>query len=349
MERADRGMPFILRYENVAWYEDGRVRILDRRIFPIRTEYVECTCYAQVVAAIRNMVTQSGGPYIAASMGMVLAVYEGIDKGEDLLPFLERAQRELAHARPTTAVRMEPITQTVLQAVRTALEAGAAGGELVDTALTAALEQTNRIYRRNRKFGAYITDILPHGATVLTHCYGESVISGMLVACKERGNPIRLICDETRPYFQGSRLTASVAADMGFETVVISDGMPAYIMETERVDALVTGSDLVTMDGHVVNKVGTFSCALAAKYWGIPFYPAGNPNLQAKDRSSIHIEERDAKRVLEYLGIRLTLPQVTARYPAFDITPPGYCTGIITDRGIFAPTELSRYFARDFS
>lgn len=103
-----------------------------------------------------------------------------------------------------------------------------------------------------------------------------------------QGNKIiryRLICEETRPYFQGARLTASVAKEMGFDTAIITDGMCASIMNEKHVDLVVTGADLITMDGHVVNKVGTFSCALAAKYWGIPYYAAGNPCYEAKNQS----------------------------------------------------------------
>lgn len=345
MRRADQGMPFMLRYENVAWYENGTVRILDRRIYPIRVEFVVCESYTEVAAAIRDMVTQSGGPYLAAAMGMVLAVYEAVHQKSDNVPaFLREAAWALSHARVTTSVRMVTVVNAVLDPVLRAVESGLTGGALIDLAFECALEQLNGIYRRNRKFGEYIAEKLPHGATVLTHCYGESVISGMLAVCKERNNPIRLICDETRPYFQGARLTASAAKDMGFDTAIITDGMSASIMHEEGVDLVVTGADLITMDGHVVNKVGTFSCALAAKYWGIPYYAAGNPCYEAKDRSAIHIEQRDTGEVLEYMGIRIALEGVNAYYPAFDVTPPEYCSGIITDKGIFLPGEVARYF-----
>ena len=104
MDRRDEGLAFLLRYENVAWYESGTVRILDRRIYPVRIEFVTCHTHGEVAQAIADMVTQSGGPYTAAAMGMALAAWEARDKNaEDALAFLEQAAYTLAHARPTTA------------------------------------------------------------------------------------------------------------------------------------------------------------------------------------------------------------------------------------------------------
>lgn len=344
MWREDDNMPFMLRYENVAWYENGKVKILDRRIYPIKTEYVICESYGEVADAIKGMVTQSGGPYIAAAMGMVLAVYEAVRGNAAFESVIKDAAFQLSHARPTTSVRMAPITEHICRSVISDYEKGLSGDELIEKAFSYAIDQANKIYVRNKTFGKNIAAILPQNATILTHCYGEAIISGMLAALKERSNPVHLICDETRPYFQGARLTASVAADMGFKTSVICDGMSAFIMKEKNVDAVVLSSDLISMDGYIVNKVGTFSCALAAKHWGIPFYAAGNPNRETRDHTMIRIEERDPDQVLEYMGIRLTVPGVSAYYPAFDITPPDYCTGIITDKGIMNPHALSKYF-----
>ena len=104
MERMDQNMPFLLKYENVAWYENGRVRILDRRVFPTEVRFVECADYREVVQAIADMVTQSAGPYTAVGMGMALAAWQvrGESK-EKQTAFLKQAAYDLAHARPTTA------------------------------------------------------------------------------------------------------------------------------------------------------------------------------------------------------------------------------------------------------
>ena len=99
-----------------------------------------------------------------------------------------------------------------------------------------------------------------------------------------------MICPETRPYFQGARLTASVACDMGFDVTVITDNMPGWVMKEKDVDLFTSAADVITMDGHIINKVGTFQIALAAWYWGVPYFVTGTPNPAHPDLESGEIE-----------------------------------------------------------
>ena len=125
MDRLDEGLAFMLRYENVAWYEDGKVRILDRRIYPVRVEYVECTRHEEVARAIADMVTQSGGPYTAAAMGMALAAYEARRMSEDeFIEHMTGAAYTLSHARPTTSKKMEAVTASRLSVAEEAVKQG---------------------------------------------------------------------------------------------------------------------------------------------------------------------------------------------------------------------------------
>ena len=310
MKRADEGVGFLLRYENVAWYEDGAVRILDRRIYPVRVEYVTCRRHEEVAQAIADMVTQSGGPYLAAAMGMALAAYEAKDLPEaDLLAHLDKAASNLSHALRENAVN-----------------------------------QINENYIRYTTIGKLLADKIPQNGTIMTQCFAETVIGTMLRECRERGNAIKVICPETRPYFQGARLTASVACDMGFDVTVISDNMPGYTMKEKHVDLFTSAADVITVDGHVINKVGTFQIALAARYWGIPYYVTGSPNPSHPDMSSVVIEERDPLLVMDAMGTRTTMEGVKGYYPAFDVTPPKLCDGVITEKGVFSPFDLKRYF-----
>lgn len=345
MVRADEGVGFLLRYENVAWYEDGAVRILDRRIYPIRTEYVVCHRHEEVAQAIADMVTQSGGPYLAAAMGMALAAYEARDRKEaELLAYLEKAAYTLSHARPTTMAKMIRITERAMDVARTEIAAGHTGMALVEALQQNALNQINENYIRYTTIGKYLADKIPHNGTIMTQCFAETVIGTMLRECRARGNAIKVICPETRPYFQGARLTASVACDMGFDVTVISDNMPGYTMKEKHVDLFTSAADVITMDGHVVNKVGTFQIALAASYWGIPYFTTGSPNPSHPDMSSVVIEERDPLLVMDAMGTRTTMEGVKGYYPAFDVTPPKLVDGIITEKGIYAPMDLKRYF-----
>ena len=345
MDTRDEGLAFLLRYENVAWYESGTVRILDRRIYPVRIEFVTCHTHGEVAQAIADMVTQSGGPYTAAAMGMALAAWEARDKNaEDALAFLEQAAYTLAHARPTTAAKMERVTAHALERAKTALAEGVHGEALADLLRQSAIDQLNVSYAEHDRMAEYLADLTPRNATVMTQCFAESIIGCYLRECRRRNNEVKLICPETRPYFQGARLTASVAQDMDFDVTVITDNMPGYTMREKKVDLFTSASDVITMDGHIINKVGTFQIALCASYWGIPYYVTGTPDPKRPNLDSVTIEERDPALVLDAMGTRTALPGVKGFYPAFDITPPKLCDGVVTNKGVFAPCNLKHYF-----
>ena len=342
-QRADHDLAFILQYENVAWYDNGTVRILDRRVYPMKTSFVTCTSYQQVAQAIADMVTQSGGPYTAAEMGMALAAHTCRDLPQaQQLAYLETAAEVLATARPTTAQKMRACTAKSLRAAKNAMEHGLNVGESVFLQAVDDLEQRYRMYAR---VGALLADKVPEGGTIMTQCWGESVVGMLLRACRERHNAIRVICAETRPYFQGARLTASCAADMGFDVTVISDNMPGYVMHEKHVDLFTSAADVITLDGHVVNKVGTFQMALAASYWGIPYYATGIPNRAHPTMESVQMELRDPELVLHALDTKITMQGVKGYYPAFDVTPPKLISGIVTDRGILPAFALEQYDA----
>lgn len=338
MIRADKDLAFLLQYENIAWYEEGKVRILDRRIYPIRIEFVTCTSHHQVAQAIADMVTQSGGPYTAAAMGMALAAYECRGKSEkEMMEYLEQAAYTLSHVRPTTVAKMVSTVNSTLEAAKQAM---AAGQDVVAAVFDRAVEDLNNKYLRIEKTGHYLASQFPENGTVMTMCFAETIIGMMLRSCREQRKEIRVICPETRPYFQGARLTASCVADMGFDVTVITDNMPAYTMKTKHVDVFTTAADVITMDGYIVNKVGTFQVALAAHYWGIPYFVTGTPSLAHPFIDTVEIEERDPDLAIDVLGTKTVLDGVKGYYPAFDITPPKFCDGVVTDKGIFSPFNL---------
>ena len=120
--RADAGLAYMLQYEHVAWYEDGAVHILDRRVYPTKVEYVTCRDHVAVMQAIRDMVTQSAGPYTAAGMGMALAAWECRGKtAAEQMAYLHQAAGTIADARPTTRSRMALICDGCLNAAEAAL------------------------------------------------------------------------------------------------------------------------------------------------------------------------------------------------------------------------------------
>lgn len=342
MQREDHGLGFIMQYENVAWYDKGKVRILDRRIYPIRTEFVECTHHSQVAQAIADMVTQSGGPYTAASMGMVLACYESEGMAEkERREYLEKAAWTLSHARPTTSAKMMTYTGSIQNAAFKAMDEGK---NVMEAAQEQAIIDLNKRYSKSVPIGKIVADHVPDGGSILTQCWAELDIAMVLRALKEQNKDVKVFCSETRPYFQGARLTASCAVDMGFDVTVISDNMPAYTMKTKGIDLFTSAADVTTVDGHIVNKVGTFQIAMACKYYGVPYIAAGNPNPAHPGIDSVVIEERDPELTLHAMDIKLTKDGVKGYYPAFDVTPPEFVTGIATDKGLFKPADLYKYF-----
>jgi methylthioribose-1-phosphate isomerase len=237
---------------------------------------------------------------------------------------------------------MLAVTSGCLEAARKALAAGQKPDEAV---LNHTVEMNNYRYNKIGVMAKYLVDMFPKNGTVMTQCFAETMVGKMLYEAKSRGNELKLICPETRPYFQGARLTASVAHDMGFDVTVITDNMPAHTMKAKNVDVFTTAADVICMDGYVVNKVGTFQISIAAKYWGIPYFVSGAPDWGHTTIDTVSFEERDPALVLDALGTRTAMEGVKAYYPAFDATPPHLVSGVVTDRGIFSPYDLERYYS----
>ena len=188
--RADEGLAFMLQYENVAWYDAGEVRILDRRIYPAKIEFVRCKTHVEVMQAIRDMVTQSAGPYTAAAMGMALAAYECREKpAEEQLRFLQAADETISNARPTTYKRMKLVCDGCLEAAKLALREA----RPVDLAIREhAVNANNRRYSKVNEIAKYLVPLIPDGGTVMTQCFGETIVGMMLKEAKQSGKTFRL-------------------------------------------------------------------------------------------------------------------------------------------------------------
>ncbi|NLA95662.1 MAG: s-methyl-5-thioribose-1-phosphate isomerase [Clostridiaceae bacterium] len=338
--RQDHDLGFLLRYENIAWFEKGLVRILDRRVYPTEIVFLECRTVDQVADAITGMVTQSAGPYTAAGMGMALAASQVKGQGkEKQLQALRQAAERLSTARPTTVSRMRRVTSGALIAAEKALAQGES--DVTQILFDLAYDSLERRYERMSRVGSNLISLLPDRAIVMTNCFGETIIGTMIRAAQDRGLELKLFTPETRPYFQGARLTASVAAEMGADVTVITDNMPAEVFSRHPVDLYTTAADAITRDGYVVNKTGTLQIAIVAKYYGVPYFVTGIPDRVIL--SEVTIEQRDPQFVLEARGVRNTRPEVKGYYPSFDITPPHLVSGVVTDTGILTPYNLDHY------
>ncbi|AIN94527.1 s-methyl-5-thioribose-1-phosphate isomerase [Treponema putidum] len=353
--REDYNLGFILQYENVAWFDEecGEVRILDRRIYPAKTEFCICKTYVEVAKAISDMVTQSGGPFAAAGMGMALAAYQGKNLSKvEYLNFMKDAAYALSHVRPTTSKAMQLITGESLNLFEILIKDGTSSSDIIKALKQNAVEQNNVRYKKNTTAGSFFADLVPDGSSILTQCFGETTVGGYLRKFNETRKRIKVFCAETRPYFQGARLTASLVYDMGFDTTVITDNMIALLMSEKKINFCVSASDVITLDGSIINKIGTLQIAIAANYFGIPYYAIGFPDKNYASAKEVKIEYRNPEEALYAMGKRTAIlsddfrydcksenksGSISGLYPAFDITPFSLCTGIITDKGFFKP------------
>ncbi|MBS9784548.1 MAG: S-methyl-5-thioribose-1-phosphate isomerase [Oceanivirga sp.] len=344
MERQDYNLPFMLTYENIAWfYEDeGIVKILDRRVYPSEVRFEVCKTHHDVAKAVADMVTQSAGPYTAVGMGMALAAYECRDlSNEEKIEYLEKASYTLSHARPTTANRMSKITNSCLEVAKKAIS------ENKDVALAIKEDTVNSLNRRYsimEEVAVHLAEQIQDGYKVLTQCFGETII-GMLIRTLKKQNKdnVKFYCAETRPYFQGAKLTATCFAEMGFDTTVVTDNMIAYLMEYEKIDVFTSAADTITRKGYIANKIGTYQIALLCKNFGVPYFVTGIPDSDKFGKEDIVIELRDPSLVLG----NHTYKKTKAIYPSFDITPPYLISGVVTDKGIFSSYNLENYFKND--
>ena len=336
-------MPFIIKPDNIAKYKNHKVYILDRRIYPFEISFVECVDYEEVARAIEGMVTQSLGPAYAAGYGMALAAEEFWGT-RDYLKNMERAGQRLINTRPTNHEIRETITDIIAH-LDNNYPHDSSGPEPRQLILD---YMDNRIEKRHNAslvLGRFGASIIKNNSTILTHCWPETTLIYSLIEALNQDKKIEAYTSETRPFLQGARLTASALIDLEIPVTVITDNMVGSLFANKKIDLFLTGSDRITMSGHVINKVGTMQAAYLAKAFNVPFYAFGyGPDLEANKPEDVVIEERNPAEVLSFMGRQVAHPKASGWYPAFDVTPPDLVTGIITDKGIFSPYKVKEYY-----
>ncbi|WP_433190269.1 hypothetical protein [Actinoallomurus sp. CA-150999] len=325
---------------------EAGVEILDRRVFPFERRWVRCVSVEDVAVAIEEMVTQSSGPLFATTAGMVLAAREVERLGPEAADRrLREAGRRLIATRPTNNAIRDAV-HAILDATVDGPFAGAPGDELAAAVIERAAAVDDDYRARSAALGAHAATLLPDGARVLTHCWADFYLMATVEAAQRAGKRLEFVCTETRPYLQGARLTATTLVEYGYEPTVITDGMVPAAFADGLADLALTAADRVTLDGHVVNKVGTLAVALAAREFGVPFYALVQaPDPQAPHAEDVAIERRDGADVLHVLGVRTAATGTRGYYPAFDATPPRLVTRIVTENGVFEPAAIADHFA----
>lgn len=329
----------------IRWLPEGRLLLLDQTRLPREEAYVECAEERQVAEAIASMRVR-GAPAIgiAAAYGMALAAWNAPEDEprEALLARLRGAREVLCASRPT-AVNLQWAVDRVLAAA----SESDARDDLRQAVLDAALRIHADQLAADEQMGALGAQLLPDEGAVLTHCNtgalatgGRGTALGVVRAAWERGMRLHVFVDETRPRLQGARLTAWEIARLGIPFTLLVDGAAGMLLQSGQIDAVLVGADRIALNGDVANKVGTYLLALAAREADVPFYvvaPVSTVDLATPVGNLIPIEERDPGEVLFVDGVRVAPDGVAVFNPAFDVTPAGLVTAIVTERGVARP------------
>ena len=320
-------------------FEDRTLWALDQTLLPFEELELPLRSAAEVAGAIRRLAIR-GAPLIgvAAAYGVALELMR--DSGR---PALEQGCELLRGARPT-AVNLAWAVDRVRAAV---LDAPPRDAPRV--ALRAAEEIHAEEQRASAAMARHGADLLSGARRILTHCNtgalaapGSGTALGVIAELAQRGSLQGVLATESRPLLQGARLTVYELARLGIAHELIVDSAAAGLISGGAVDAVIVGCDRVAANGDVANKVGTYGLALAAGAAGIPFVVAGpisTIDLGCQSGAEIEIEERDPDEVRRAGGRQLTLAGTPCRNPAFDLTPAGLITALVTERGVAQPVS----------
>jgi len=335
------------------WSTQGVV-LLDQRRLPREEVYLTLQSVEEIAQAIESLAVR-GAPAIGCAAALGIARAACVSRARDLATLradLEAAATRLSRTRPT-AVNLFWALGRMREFANAALAAPEASVESVRDGLVAAAQAlVAEDVTVCRAIGRAGLPLVPEGARILTHCnagalatagYGTAL--GVVRAAVEAGRKVQVLADETRPLFQGARLTAWELQRDGIPVTVITDNMAAHLMRRGEIDLIVVGADRIAGNGDVANKIGTYGLAVLAREHGIPFYvaaPLSTVDLATPCGDAIPIEERSRAEVAE-ISAHPVLPEgVPVRHPAFDVTPARLVSAIVTERGVArAPYSLS--------
>lgn len=337
---------FTSKIRTIEWI-DTYSKMVDQTKFPEHFEYVKITTGEGMFDAIKTMIVR-GAPAIgiAGAHGIVLFAQElekqNLSKEEFVKKLLEKSDY-MASARPTAVNLMwavekqKEIIKNSKSDIKTLIEELKINGKKME-------EEDIAI---NKKIGDYGAQVVPKGATILTHCnagalatVGYGTALGVVRSAFAKDPSIQVFADETRPRQQGARITTLELTMDSIPVTLITDGMCSYFMKKGMIDMVVTGADRIAANGDSANKIGTYTVAIAAKYHNIPFYiaaPLSTIDTSIKSGDEIVIEERSHEEVTHINGKPICAKGVNIINPGFDVTPNELITGIITEKGILRP------------
>ena len=340
-------------FQAIEWTDAG-LRLLDQRRLPLEEHYL-CLQDADAVAgAIREMVVR-GAPAIGitAAYAVVLAARRHLEQSADnWQALLQQDMQTLAAARPT-AVNLVWALQRMQHCL------ASLDGDPVAALLNAARQIHEADIDANLRMGEYGANLINKGDSVLTHCNTGSLATGgygtalgVIRSAWAAGKLAKVFAGETRPWLQGARLTAWELHQDNIPVTLITDSAAAFLMQNGEVQWVITGADRVAANGDVINKIGTYSLALACRYHGVKMMvaaPLSTLDMAMPDGQQVIIEQRPGSEVLTFSGHPLAAAGATAWNPAFDITPAALVDYLVTEAGVVEPpnqAKLDKFIAQ---
>ncbi len=328
------------------WMEGNTVCLIEQNLLPFEFKIFRSENYRETCMVISSMIVRGAGA-IGATAGYAMA--QAFVESSNDTKIIENARKEIENTRPTA--------QNLFYAVERVYSAGQVS---VEQAVNEAQKIADEDADACKKIGELGNDLIKDGANIETHCnagwlafvdYGSAL--SPIYAAHRSGKQVFVYADETRPRGQGARLTAWELKNENIDHVIIPDNAGAHLMSRGKIDMMIVGSDRIAANGDVANKIGTLEKAIAAKYYGIPFYvaaPVSTIDFDCASGMDIPIEQRHEDEVLYQSGpnsegklqqVLISSPGSKAMNPAFDVTPAELVTAIITDKGIFKPQALA--------
>lgn len=339
-------MEFESKIRTIQWI-DNVSRMVDQTKFPEEYVYVDIKTGDDMYDAIKTMIVR-GAPAIgiAGAHGVVLYAQELAKENLSIDEFKKQLLEKstyLASSRPTAVNLMWAVEQQKELIKNSKSDIST----MVEELKAQAIKMENEDIEINKSIGRYGAEVVPKGATILTHCnagalatVGYGTALGVVRSAYANDNTIQVFADETRPRQQGARITTLELTMDGIPTTLITDGMCSYFMSKGMIDMVVVGADRIATNGDTANKIGTYTVAIAAKYHNIPFYiaaPLSTIDTSIKSGKEIPIEERSHEEVTHINGKPICAEGVNIINPGFDVTPNELITGIITEVGILKP------------
>ena len=336
--------------QTIKW-DKGAIRIIDQTLLPNKLVYLKFRDVKDFWYAIKKLQVR-GAPAlgVAAAYGAYLGIRKSRAKNYNgFIRELDRVIKFIGSARPTAVNLFWGLDRMRAAAVKNKKSPVAAIKETL-------LAEAHKIYEEDRaicrKMAGYGARLIKSGDVILTHCnagalatadYGTAL--GVIYKAKEQGKRIKVYADETRPLLQGARLTAWELMREGVDVTLICDNMAAHVMSQGKVTKVIVGADRITRNGDAANKIGTYGVAVLAKYHKIPFYvvaPVSTIDFSLSHGRHIPIEERCGEEITTIRGNLLAPKGVKTYCPAFDVTPAGLITAIVTEKGVFKPNEIKK-------